>query len=581
MERPARLFAVFAVCAGLAAATEHRPQQTDSDTLSRAEVASKVSIEAQASLEEDIEIVIPRGEAVRVSFTKNVYDLETLVLHAAQGGRIWFDDGSRFSAKNFERLDGALEQLCGAPIAALVSWTATEDALSVRLRVTSDAEAISRTLKEVQEDEKNWSLRLQDQSLLALEVLSENERIIGFVRLWSEVKANFAFFDQVPDLDWDAVLDETLPRVRAAATTPEYYDVLRECMALLQDGHTEIWGPTAEPTGTLPVLLAEIEGRAVVVGLRAVDSVRSDTKRGELTKSGLVLGEEVTSVDGVPVSEILEQRIYPRLCASTPQQRATKAYPKLLRGDAGTVAELSVRALNGEERKVRLTRGYLSASRQRPKRPDARLADGMIYVPIASFGHRATVERFEAQLESIRGARGLLLDLRGNGGGHTKHANAILGYLTNERLKGSKWKTRLYRPAFRAWGRPEEWHTGEHSDVLPAKDPFLGPIVVLTDTRTISAAEDFLVVLKAAGRATLVGERTAGSTGQPLKVPGLPGGGGARICTKRDTFPDGTEFVGIGVIPDVEISPSARDIVEQRDVVFERGVEELKRLIER
>jgi hypothetical protein len=40
--------------------------------------------------------------------------------------------------------------------------------------------------------------------------------------LWSEAKFNFANFDLVPDLDWDALYASTLPKVRAATDTTAY-----------------------------------------------------------------------------------------------------------------------------------------------------------------------------------------------------------------------------------------------------------------------------------------------------------------------------------------------------------------------
>lgn len=66
-----------------------------------------------------------------------------------------------------------------------------------------------------------------------------------------------------------------------------------------------------------------------------------------------------------------------------------------------------------------------------------------------------------------------------------------------------------------------------------------------------------------------VGQRTLGSTGQPLQIE-LPGGGGARICTKRGTYSDGHEFVGIGCIPDVEVVPTRADVAAGRDIIFEK-----------
>jgi C-terminal processing protease CtpA/Prc len=244
------------------------------------------------------------------------------------------------------------------------------------------------------------------------------------------------------------------------------------------------------------------------------------------------------------------------------------------------VATLLVRPLQGAEREVVLTRGYLTASRAPARREDGEVEDGIVYVAIDGFGSEDDVVHFDALLPRIRQARGLIIDVRRNGGGSTSIAAKVIASLTDRKLPGSRWKTRMHRPAFKAWGQPEEWHAGKHADVAPARDPFLGPVVVLIGPETFSAAEDFLVVLKASERATLVGSRTAGSTGQPLRIE-LPGGGGARVCSKRDTFPDGTEFVGIGVLPDVEVTVTRQDFVAGRDVVLERGLEELRRRIAR
>ena len=71
---------------------------------------------------------------------------------------------------------------------------------------------------------------------------------------------------------------------------------------------------------------------------------------------------------------------------------------------------------------------------------------------------------------------------------------------------------------------------------------------------TFSAAADFLVLLHSSNRATLVGSKTGGSTGQPLRFD-FGFGVNGRICTKRNTYPDGREFVSVGIIPDIEINP--------------------------
>lgn len=107
-------------------------------------------------------------------------------------------------------------------------------------------------------------------------------------------------------------------------------------------------------------------------------------------------------------------------------------------------------------------------------------------------------------------------------------------------------------------------------------EPFLGPLVVLSSPRTFSAAEDFLVAFKPTKRGLIIGEPSGGSTGQPLVIS-LPGGGTARICSKHDTFADGTEFIGVGVIPDIAVSPKVTDFTQGKDAVLERAIEEIKK----
>ncbi len=70
--------------------------------------------------------------------------------------------------------------------------------------------------------------------------LSVSEKLYGLSLFWSEVSYNFAFFDQVPDLNWDSAYLEFIPRVIASESTYEYYRELQRFCALLKDGHTNI-----------------------------------------------------------------------------------------------------------------------------------------------------------------------------------------------------------------------------------------------------------------------------------------------------------------------------------------------------
>lgn len=75
------------------------------------------------------------------------------------------------------------------------------------------------------------------------EGITSEEKIWGLMQVWAEAKFNFPFFDQIPDLDWDASAQEFIPRVLDAPDTESYYLVLMEFAAQLRDGHTAVIPP--------------------------------------------------------------------------------------------------------------------------------------------------------------------------------------------------------------------------------------------------------------------------------------------------------------------------------------------------
>lgn len=400
------------------------------------------------------------------------------------------------------------------------------------------------------------------------EELGEDERVAGLSRLWSEARFNFVNFDKVPDLDWDALYIATLPKVRAARSTTDYYRELAVFMAQLHDGHSGVW-PAMDRLDTVyarPGLETRlVEGRVMV------DSV-GDSR---LAAMGITRGWEVVTVQGEPVRTYAEREVAPLQPASTDQDRLSRTYERaLLAGDLGSAVEVGFRDPRGRTRTLTLPR--IGLKQQLALGPQGsfewRMLPGNIaWVQLRSFNDDSAAKAFEAAFDELAKADGLILDVRENGGGNSGVGYRILSTLTDRDFQGSAWMTRDYRPAYRAWGRPEGRFRGEPSTVAPSGARLYGkPVIVLTSPRTYSAAEDFSVAFDAMGRGRLVGEPTGGSTGQPLLFP-LPGGGQGRICTKRDTYPDGKEFVGVGVQPDVRIAPTLADLAAGRDTVLERA----------
>ncbi len=73
-----------------------------------------------------------------------------------------------------------------------------------------------------------------------------------------------------------------------------------------------------------------------------------------------------------------------------------------------------------------------------------------------------------------------------------------------------------------------------------------------------------------------MGEPTAGSTGQPLNFR-LPGGGFGRVCTWRGVYPNGKEFLGIGIQPGILVVPTLEDFRAGKDTVLDAASAEIRR----
>ena len=274
----------------------------------------------------------------------------------------------------------------------------------------------------------------------------------------------------------------------------------------------------------------------------------------------------------------------------TAQADETMGLMGVLSGPKNSRVPLKVKDPDGTVREVALTRDSMDKNGL-PFLPrtlrwymfDPLIETNMVkpdicYIKVSNFSGDKVVEEFRKVFDSLDFARtqGIILDVRYNLGGNRDYAYSIVSFLTDQPLKASKWKSLSYVPAYRSWGRPVGWIEDGPALIEPREGKrFSGPLVVLTGPGTFSAAEDFLVPLQYARRALLVGEKTAGSTGNPINVP-LPGGGRFMVVSKRDTYPDGREFVGIGIQPDVEVHPIPKDLLQGTDPVLQKGIDVIR-----
>lgn len=133
---------------------------------------------------------------------------------------------------------------------------------------------------------------------------------------------------------------------------------------------------------------------------------------------------------------------------------------------------------------------------------------------------------------------GIVLDLRGNGGGSIDGASGALGVF----LPGA--------PLFPLKHRDGTIET-ERATEPPMEDRWTGPVVALVDGGTASAAEMIAGALKAYRRGLVVGARTYGKGCAQEYVDDVTGLGVLRMTTLLFALPDGTPVQRVGLEPSV------------------------------
>lgn len=433
--------------------------------------------------------------------------------------------------------------------------------------------------------------------------LNQSERIIGFFKFWTEVKYHFAFFNNVPNLNWDKILIDYLPIIKKEQTTLEYYKTLKKICALLNDGHTSVYYPDhIEKLYDKPqVKVLNFNHKAYITNI------------AKSLKDKIEIGSEVIEINNLPIEKYLTENIFPYYSTSTDYIKWDWGIRDIFKGIICSKISIKLKKTNNSEHNIELIRNS-SSSKDEWLIDENRnwtpfefkwLEDSLAYVSLNEFYDDAVVKGFENVFPELKKAKGLIIDLRQNNGGSTENGLKIIEMLTEKTFLTSKWKTREMRSAFRAWGQyysdfsveeinkldeiekeqaiesiqtlsDNNWYEGKPDTVKPKHGAKLNqPIVVLINHVTASAAEDFLISMDYLNRATFVGENSFGSTGQPFLFK-LPGGGSARVCTKRDSYPDGREFVGFGVKPHVYIQQNIQDYLNNYDRILDKGKEVLK-----
>ncbi len=284
----------------------------------------------------------------------------------------------------------------------------------------------------------------------------------------------------------------------------------------------------------------EIEGHFSGIGLTVTgvkDGLRvtSVFKGSPAERAGVEVGEAIVSVDGRSIAGL-----------------DSDAAIALIKGPEGTEVTIGVRGQKKSEvRQVRLTRAQISVpvvSSKLEKTKGKRLG----YARLATFSEGAhdALRRAVRKLQQ-QGAEGLVLDLRGNGGGLLDEAvqTASIFLPEGETVVSTDSRTQGHA-VYRTKG----------GNLPPL------PIAVLIDRNTASAAEILAAALADDAGATTAGTRSFGKGVFQQEID-LSNDGALKLTVGEYFTPDGTNLAGKGIKPDVrtrDLPRTARDEARER-----------------
>ena len=372
----------------------------------------------------------------------------------------------------------------------------------------------------------------------------------AFVDLYNVLGQQYTCFE-IKGINWKTVGQEFLPRVEKVTNDQEFGLLCMELVARLEDSHASLQEGTAKlPEISLPqwdpgfACIEDDKGRPVVYYL---------DKGGAAEKAGIKIGMVVKSVNGRNAEDVIfdTMQLYKKYIGySSDQYLRYHAHQFFLRQmQQNSIVKLELSDLDGKVKNYELPAMYKMRYIPRLPVPKDGIADsgevtwkmlngdiGYIYVRRIK---ENLVNLLDKAVDELKNAKGIIIDVRGNSGGGFDSSKAFLNFALDK--------------------DSEE----------PERPRFKGPIALLIDSRCISAGEGWASWFVATGRAKLFGSATAGASSRKTTYELKNGLYKVQFSIKAYTGSLNRPIERIGLVPDVPVVQSARDIAKGIDTVLE------------
>ena len=399
-----------------------------------------------------------------------------------------------------------------------------------------------------------------------------------FAAAWNAVRDKY-FDKRLAGLDWQAVRAKYEPLALAAPDEPTFYRLLNEMLGSLGQSHLEVHGPgdeveaaaeDAEPARPAGAEVVEVgtgvgDPGLIVRSIEGQPTVTSVRPGSSAAQAGLRPGYVVTHIGGrallpMPVSARALRPVEERF-------RLRRRAAHLLSGPSGS--RVSIRFLDGSNQPHEAmlirdppARAAVQALLMPPVVPEVRVSrvGDVGSIAFNFFLLEPVLGEVQKAIDGVRqrGAKAVVLDLRGNPGGFGAMAIPVAARLISR-------ETNLGIIQFRDFA----------NDLVAAPSlgvkSFTGKVIILTDEGSASTSEILAAGLQESKRAVVVGDFTVGAAlGSTIEA--LPGGAVMQIPVAGFKTPKGVAIEGRGVQPDVRVTETRAALLGGHDLVLDEAL---------